>query len=84
MRHTNLKKNHNLTEQMWDALFVSQGRLCGSCGAAEPGSTCGWSTDHDHCTGRVRGILCHRCNTALGYLEDPRLSLWTTYLEKHR
>tara|TARA_R110000868_G_scaffold38941_2_gene135970 strand:- start:900 stop:1223 length:324 start_codon:yes stop_codon:yes gene_type:complete len=26
--------------------------------------------DHNHTTGKVRGILCHACNTSLGYLEN--------------
>jgi hypothetical protein len=28
------------------------------------------SVDHNHSTGAIRGLLCSRCNTALGMLED--------------
>jgi len=40
--------------------------------------------DHDHKTGNVRGILCNRCNTAIGMLDDNILSLTKaiSYLQK--
>lgn len=59
-----------MTVEQWDALFETQGRCCARCKTDEPGMRTGWSTDHDHATGRVRGILCYRCNRTLGFLGD--------------
>lgn len=41
--------------------------------------------DHNHATNRVRGLLCVRCNVALGVVEStPRwLSRTAAYLEKY-
>lgn len=40
--------------------------------------------DHDHKTGAFRGVLCHRCNSALGYLADDRAAArrLIAYLER--
>lgn len=45
---------------------------CGACGRAPTGTgrTAKLCIDHDHATGKVRGLLCHPCNLALGYVED--------------
>lgn len=39
--------------------------------------------DHDHITGKIRGILCQRCNTAIGLMDDDPLRLQAAckYLE---
>lgn len=56
---------------------------CGICGK-EPRS--GFVIDHDHKTGRVRGLLCQRCNSGLGSLGDSieGLKAAIAYLERRR
>ena len=69
LRNWQLVRNYGITLEEWEALFESQGRSCAACGTQEETKR-GWVTDHCHETGRVRGILCHHCNVALGYAKD--------------
>lgn len=53
--------------------LAEQGGVCGICGE-ENGSGHRLAADHDHKTGLIRGLLCHRCNTAIGlFRDDPAL-----------
>src|SRR5690625_6229484 len=62
-----------------DAMLKEQGGICAVCGI-DPDHK--WAVDHDHscCPGTkscgrcVRGILCDRCNTAIGTLGEDRKS----------
>ena len=71
-----LKKKYGLTLAEYDELLTSQGGKCAVCGADNSGCSNKDGTyqpmyvDHDHKTGKVRGLLCSRCNTALGYVHD--------------
>lgn len=83
-RRYNLMKKHGLTLATWDEIFESQGRACAICRAPKPGpKTKIWHTDHDHVTGRVRGILCLHCNRLLGAARDSADTLLSAirYLE---
>lgn len=53
-------KRYNLTIDEARALLL---RSCAGCGANPDGREL--HVDHDHETGRVRGVLCHNCNTVL-------------------
>ncbi len=77
-----LKRKYGLTEAEWQELFERQGRRCAICG--EGGTR--WSVDHDHATGRIRGILCRACNTGIGlFRDDPaRLLSAIRYLTRDR
>lgn len=46
---------------------IAQDGRCAICGDL-PKRLC---IDHDHKTGRVRGLLCIQCNARLAYVEDP-------------
>src|SRR5437867_13162633 len=47
----------------YDALLAAQGGGCAICD--RPPKTRRLDVDHDHRTGKVRGLLCHRCNRGL-------------------
>ncbi|WP_352852983.1 endonuclease VII domain-containing protein [Mesorhizobium sp. M0139] len=86
-RISKLKRVYGITPEQWDALFEGQGHRCAVCGSTEPRTTRGrgWQTDHCHATGKVRGILCFRCNIGLGKFEDDtdRLASAIAYLKLH-
>lgn len=56
-----------LTVESYDELFKSQNGLCAIC---EKPHWRNLAVDHDHKTGKVRGLLCYRCNTLLGLASD--------------
>lgn len=59
---------YGLTQEAFDNLLESQKGLCLICLRPPKGP----SVDHDHKTGKVRGILCRICNAALGaFRDDP-------------
>lgn len=50
-------------------LLYDQGNVCAICSTDTPTEK-GWCVDHDHATGKVRGILCSKCNSGIGFLGD--------------
>lgn len=75
---------YGLTPEGYQELLESQGGACAICGVTEntrKGSD-NFHVDHDHRTGKVRGLLCHHCNVALGMVDDDpdRLNAMITYL----
>jgi len=81
VREAGLWQKYGLTAADYDALFEKQNRVCAIC--KEPPSRYRLHVDHCHITGRVRGLLCVSCNTALGLLKDSpeRCQIAAEYLE---
>ena len=79
-----LMKNYGITSEQWHRMFDAQGNICAICKAKEPKWSKGWHTDHDHTTGKVRGILCHKCNLMIGLAKDDSSILLAAvkYLEE--
>lgn len=74
-----LKKHYGLSKAEYDAMSDRQGHVCAICGIAESlvirGKAVRLAVDHDHVTGKVRGLLCRDCNTAIGMFKDSIESL---------
>src|SRR4051812_27777463 len=69
-RGYHLKRRYGITREQFAGMVEQQGGLCAICGirSAE-------HVDHDHMTGRVRGVLCFNCNGGLGQFKDRIASL---------
>jgi hypothetical protein len=69
-----LKGTYGMTLEEYTDLLARQGLGCAICGAPENADGRSLHVDHDHKTGRVRGILCADCNFGLGkFKDDPEL-----------
>jgi hypothetical protein len=70
-RRYNLRK-YGLTPDDYEALLASQGGTCAICGESPRGvGRYGrLVVDHEHASGKIRGLLCSNCNRALGWFRD--------------
>lgn len=70
------RRKFGITLEEYDAQFARQGGLCAICGEPESvvdrrtGEVRRLAVDHGHDDGRLRGLLCHHCNTGLGNFKD--------------
>ncbi len=63
-------ERYGLTPGACHRMFVAQNGACAICGGANKGMGPQLYVDHDHVTGKVRGMLCVKHNTALGAFGD--------------
>lgn len=84
-----LKYKYGITLQEMRKMAEAQDHKCAICGQPETenrnGITRHLAVDHDHKTGKVRGLLCSACNTALGKFDDDPVIIARAiaYLAKH-
>ena len=79
-RKYNLKKKYDITAKDFDNMFTRQNGKCLGCQKTitrnvvknENNHAC---VDHNHETGKVRGLLCDSCNRGLGYLKEDKATL---------
>jgi hypothetical protein len=74
-----LRTRYNLTPEEFESMAAALGGRCAICRTAPERLV----VDHDHTTGRVRGLLCDGCNTGLGKFADSpeRLRAAIDYLK---
>lgn len=85
-------RRHGLTVEQYQDLITKQHGVCAVC--YKPETTVHGSSkkiqplaiDHNHTTGEVRGLLCAKCNTALGLLDESceRAQALISYLERFK
>ena len=80
---------YGITLAGYNSMFENQKEVCAICGGKETAKAKGviknLSVDHDHKSGKVRAILCSKCNAILGLADDDTglLSKCISYLRRH-
>jgi hypothetical protein len=90
-RRRTLPQTYGITYEEYEQMLADQNGVCAICGKDEPnehgrtGKKFRLSVDHCHDTGVVRGLLCQKCNRALGLLNDSPELLQSAidYLLRH-
>lgn len=75
---------YGLTVEEYLKLYSDQNGLCAICNS-EPNTKRGLHVDHDHKTGKARGLLCHGCNIAIGNMKEDIniLKAAIAYIERY-
>lgn len=78
-----LRWRYGITLEQRVSMLEGQGYQCDICFVEIDDRA---HTDHDHKTGKVRGILCTNCNRALGHFQEDTdiLQAAMDYLERHK
>jgi hypothetical protein len=68
VRESNRKHKYGARDGVYAQLMIKQNGCCAICGGNRSKKILG--IDHDHTTKEVRGLLCGKCNVAIGYMDD--------------
>jgi hypothetical protein len=83
-----MRRKFGISLAEYEALLAAQGGVCGICEKPETvtfrGVLRSLCVDHDHASGKIRGLLCDRCNFMLctNGSDLPRLKAALSYLER--
>lgn len=84
-RTDHLRYKYNITDEEYESIWEEQEGKCAVCGTPEKDLDRKLFIDHCHNTGAIRGLLCGKCNSGLGFFNDS-VSLITKaakYLEAY-
>ena len=70
LRNSTLKRLYGITIEDFDSMYIEQGGCCAICGKHQSELNRTLSVDHCHETGKVRGLLCRKCNAGIGHFDD--------------
>ncbi len=87
-RRSHLMTRYGITDDQYHQRLARQGYKCLICNATTSGNGNShyFDVDHDHVTGKIRGLLCRRCNVTAGVLENnvERIKSLTRYIQFHK
>lgn len=85
VRCATLRKKYGISSADYEKLLEEQGGVCAICGSTESKVNTRLHVDHDHSSGKIRGILCQPCNVTLGKMQErpDLLRKAADYLEKN-
>lgn len=86
-RKHRLEHKFGITLEQYDSMLKDQDFGCAICGTTDFGKRRKYfHVDHNHKTGKVRGLLCNNCNAMLGMAKDDSniLESGIKYLKKYR
>lgn len=65
-----LKRFYGMEPETYFDMLNKQNGVCAICGKEDDGSGKRLHVDHNHVTGKIRGLLCRSCNAGLGHFKD--------------
>lgn len=83
---TRIARSYQLSREQFDALLIQQSGRCAICGVAFMGTHKHRpQIDHNHDTGKNRGLLCLECNLLVGFLERraDKIPMAYAYLQEY-
>ena len=80
-----LQRIFGLKAGQYVEMLAEQDFKCAICGMSEQENNKRLAVDHCHTTGKIRKLLCHKCNCALGMVNDDKNKLYSmiSYLMEH-
>ena len=72
-RKSKIKKLYSITINEYNKMFEEQNGRCAICNNLQPHKRL--SVDHSHKTGKIRGLLCFKCNVAIGSLNVDNVGI---------
>lgn len=75
MYFSTIKRKFGISKEDYIKLLTSQQGVCAICGGGPTGKAKYLSVDHDHETGKIRGLLCNNCNAAIGFLREKHINI---------
>lgn len=95
-KNVELKRRFGITIEFYNELLMRQDHRCAGCKTPASDLARSLAVDHDHacCSGKkivcgglcIRGLLCHKCNSVLGYVNDSAATMTNLvkYLDDHK